>query len=643
MWAASGGVWAMAQNAGASGTQPAKTLLVLERAALPDVLVDSKDQKLAAALAMLPARLRELPDEIPDMPPQVAEVVDLVLSAVARPARVAISYGAGNPAHGLWGYGIVVSIEARDAADARDMHASINALLAQSELPPQFAPKESERIKGMADMPLPMGFGLVSYGPRESEAGWRYELIIGSLDNPDSAFMGIPAPMDGATSVMRGRIDLEQLTPAAQFVMTMAGGRNPEVREMFNQVTKMGLVGPNAMKIDFDEGYTKAEHLGRIAVRGLKAHAEAYGMTDATLGKDDLRLIPASATMASLSRTGLGRLRDALAEAKEKSTEVAEGLARFEAETGVDLEEDILGSIGDTLAVYTSDATGGGSIASAVAMIGLRDRSRFLAAHEKLLAKGNGLLADHPKARGYVKISPWEEGGIRLHSLRFGGIPVPVELTYGVVGEYLVASLTPQGTLAAARQIVGKGDAGLGSHEQLAAAMSGRAVSGVSFLDTGRMMHSGYPFVSVIGSAIANGVRARDGSREPGLLVPTYTELAAGARPTVQVMSWSGDDYVIESHGDRSVLVRGAAVAGTLVQFWPVIAAAVGGAAGAEHHQRHDLGWAEHWFAPAWAMSPGQSPLAMLAGPDSALGLDPKRVEAWLEGRWVEEAVEFVK
>lgn len=627
----------LAQNAG--GTEPAKTLLVLDRAAMKDLLVDSKDQKLAAALAMLPARLHELPGEVPDLPPQVMEVVDLIMGAVARPAKMAIAYGAGNPAHGLWGYGITISMEAKGAADAKEMHASVNALLAQSDLPPQFSPKESERIKGMADMPLPMGFGLMSYGPREGKDGWRYEIIIGSLDNPDTAFATLPKPMGGAEPVMRGRVDLEQLTPAAQFIMTMAGGKNPELREAFNQFTKMGLVGPGALKIDFEDGYTPTEHLGRVVVRGLKSRIEAYGLSDATLKKSDLAIIPADATLATISRSGLSRLGGMLEEAKSKSEEVGQALAKFKEETGVDLEADVLASLGDTVALYLSDSTGGGSIASAVALIGLKDRGRFLDAHEKLLSKGNELLASIPDSRGYVKISPWEEGGLKLHSLRFGGLPVPLEITYGVVGDYVVASLTPQGALAAARQISGKGDAGLGSREQFAAAVNGREVSGVSYLDTARMMHSGYPFVSMIGSAVANGVRSRDGERDPGLVVPAFNDLAKGARPSVQVMAWVGEDYLIESHGDRSMLVRGAATAGTIVQFWPIIAA-VAGAVGAEH-RHEDLGFSTHWFAPAWAaIAPPGTPVASAAG---GLGIDPLRLDGWLQGRWVEEAVEFVK
>lgn len=638
---ASGVLPAWAQNAGKQ-LEPAKTLLVVDRAALSDLMRDAKDKKFDVALGMLSSRLRELPDEIPDMPPQVADVLDLILNAVARPAKVAISYGAGNPAHGLWGYGITVSVEAKDAGDAKEMHASVNALLAQSDLPKQFAPKESERIKGMADMPLPMGFGLMSYGPRESASGWRYEVIIGSLDNPDAAFAAIPQPMGGAEPVLRGRLDLEQLTPAAQFIMTMAGGKDPEIRELFKQVTEMGLIGPNALKIDFEDGYTKTAHLGRVVVRGLKAHREAYTMSDAKLTKAELAMVPLNATMASISKTNWAKMKETLDQAIEQSPELADGLQKFEDETGVDLREDILDSLGETVALYTSDATGGGSIASAVAVMGLKDRAKFLAAHDKLLAKGNDLLSQVPKARGYVKITPWEEGGIRLHSVRFGGIPVPVEITYGVVGDYVLASLTPQGALAAARQMSGKGDAGLGSHEQFAAAIGGREVSGVSYIDTSWMMHAGYPFVSMVGSAVSNGVRARDGSREPGMIVPTYAELAAGARPSVQVMMWNGDDYLIESHGDKSVLVRGAGAAGTLVQFWPIIAAAVGAATGAQHHQ--EFGRANGWFEPVWAMvAPPSMPVAMRGATGLWPGVDQRRVEGWIEGRWVEEAVEFVK
>lgn len=645
MWLSAGvvcGVSGLALGqAEARPVEPAKVLLVVEGSRMSEALVDAKDERLRAALGMLPARLRELPEEVPDMPPQVAEVLDLVLKAAARPARVAISYGAGNPAHGLWGYGLVVSFEAKDEEDAREVQASVNGLLAQSDLPPQFLPKESERVKGMADMPLPMGFGLMSYGPRKGVDGWRYELIIGSLDNPDAAFAALPGPMGGVEPVLRGRLDLEQLTPAAQFVMTMAGGKNPEVRRMFGELTKMGVIGPGALKVDFEDGFTPTERLSRVAVRGMKAHREWYGMSEGALSKKELAMIPLSATMASIAKGGLDRMNAAIDQAMEQSPELADGLARFKSETGVDLREDILGSLGETFVAYTSDATGGGSIGSAVFMVALKDRAKFLGAHDKLVAKGNELLSEDPNVRGYVKISPWEEGGIRLHSLRFGGLPIPAEITYGVVGDFLVASLTPQGALAAARQMTGKGDAGLIAHEQFAAAIGGREVTGASYINTERMMLSGYPFVSLVGSAIANGVRSRDGEREPGLVVPPFNELAKGARASVQVMRWEGEDYLIESHGDRSLLVQGAGAAGTVVQFWPVIAAAVGAVAGATHDLRHDLSQGGTWFEPAWAaMAPRSVPMAAA---EPRWVIDPARVDRWLEGRWVEDAVEFVK
>lgn len=632
---------AFAQNAGEGGGEPVKALLLLERAELSKVLVDAKDQKLRDAFAMLPARLRDLPGEAPNMPPQAVELIDMVVSAVARPAKVAITYGAGNPAHGLWGYGIVVSMEAKDAGEAKDMHAKINAMLAQADVPQQFAPKASERVKGMADVQIPGGMGLLTYGPRESASGWRYEVIVGCLDNPDDAFAAIPKPTAGLDTVMHGRVDLEQLTPAAQFAMTMAGRQGgAEVREVFGELTKMGLIGSKAMKIDFEDGYTKTEHVSRFAVRGAKAYKDAYWLSDKPVDKSELRLIPASVTVGGISKSQLSKLNEMISQISEKAPQVTEGLERFKAETGVDLQNDVFAALGESMVFYMSDATGGGSIASSVVAVGLKDKAKFLAAHDKLLSKANEFFMHMPKGAGYVKITPWEDSGAKLFSLRCAGIPVPLEVTYAVAGDWVIASLTPQGTLAAVRQAMGKGDGGLGTNEQFAATVGNKTLSGVSFVDTGRMMRAGYPFASLLGSAVANGVRSRDGSREPGVVVPTFNELVAGAKPYVQMMSWSGDDYVIETRGDRSALVRVAGVSGTMVQFWPIIAAAIGAGKAAEH--RHDLGWNDAWFTPAWATLTG-NPAAMAMGSPVEQLFTHEQINRWVEGKWVEDAVEWVK
>ena len=51
-------------------------MLVIERASLDKLFADPKDKALGEALAMIPARVRELPREIKEMPPEAAGLID---------------------------------------------------------------------------------------------------------------------------------------------------------------------------------------------------------------------------------------------------------------------------------------------------------------------------------------------------------------------------------------------------------------------------------------------------------------------------------------------------------------------------------------------------------------------------------------
>jgi hypothetical protein len=254
--------------------------------------------------------------------------------------------------------------------------------------------------------------------------------------------------------------------------------------------------------------------------------------------------------------------------------------------TGVDAVDDILGSLGGTFAVYMSDTTGG-SLGSLVFVTSLSDRAKFEQAHVKLMGVANTQLSKQEAARGYVRIRPWQDGSTQLFSISFPGLPVPLEVTYALQGNWLIGGLTPQATLAATRQAQGKGGKGLRDNSAFAEAIGGKEILSFSFIDTPRTLRDGYQYVSLAGSALANAVRSPvDSERDPGLVVPTFAELKVGARPMVSFSYWRGDDMVSESHGDRSVLVNATGAIGAAAPFFPVVGALIGGAAAAaqNHH-----------------------------------------------------------
>jgi hypothetical protein len=122
----------------------------------------------------------------------------------------------------------------------------------------------------------------------------------------------------------------------------------------------------------------------------------------------------------------------------------------------------------------------------------------------------------------------------------------------------------------------------------------GAGASVIHFVDPSRTMRDGYASMTFLSSAISNMVRTKSDAgtvREPGMVMPLYADLVKDTRPVVAMSYWSGDDFISESRGDRSVLATLASILG-VGDVMPFIGGAiVGGAIGAnaaeEHMQDH--------------------------------------------------------
>lgn len=567
------------------------TVLIVDHVALDQFFVDPKDRPLADALAMIPARLRELPMEIRDMPPEAAGVMNMVVTALARPGRLAVTYSE-TPSGGAFGYGVEFSVLTKDKDEADQLHAKLSAMIAQAG---NLRTQPSKKFDGMTEVQTPVAS--LAFGPRKAADGWRYEVLFGTIQDPDAVNAALPEPVKGLTPVVRGHADFAGLLPAITMAEGFAGNQ-PQVAENLKMAREQ-IGGDHPIQVSFQSGYTSGESLSVVRFTNIP-HPDKT-----PLASSDFGAVPSDATGVFLGRVAdLEKIPAAIA---AKAPPFADALDQFQQATGVDLEKDVLAAIGGTAAMYLSDATGGGSIGSAVFMITIKDRERLATAMTKLTASANQFAEQAPIGPGYIKVVPWKDAktkGTDLISLRFPGLPVPLELTIGMTDKWLILAPTPQGAIAAARQASGAGDEGLTANKAFAAVFRGsvKPVS-LSFTDTSRGLRTAYPFLSMAGSMIANGVRSpTDPSREPGMLVPIYPELAKGARASVSVTYWDGDARVTEIHGDRSVLVQAGGIIGEVAELLPAVAipAAIGaGFAQAEQHgQRHGpIG--EHRAAPA--------------------------------------------
>jgi hypothetical protein len=609
-------------------------LVVMEHAGLRALFPDARDAALLNALDMIPARLKELPGEFP-VPGDQEAMLRLVLTQLARPSRFGILYNGSNPAGGAFGYGVVLSILS-DEANANGMKQLAEGILPM--IAPEAEPAPSDLVEGLTSLPVP--FGVLTYGARQAPDGWRSEILFGSVDNPDAGFVNIPTnPLgESSTPVIRGTFDLSALTPAASFAQTVAGaGDAPELRTGIQQLTRAGIMGANALKGDFAFGFSKAAAVAKLVVRNADKARATLGISDTPLTAEDFRAIPADAVLASAWRGEWNALDGLIDQIKASEPDAADHLAQIQEQLGVDIQQDIIRALGGTNIIYLSDATGGGSVLSVVAMTSIKDRSRFVGAHDRLLKLLNEQLADipEPELQGRIRIAPWSDAGAQLYSIQAAGLPLPIEITYAITDKWLIAGLMPQSVLAAVRQAAGKGDAGIASRPEFKSTAGGdRPLIFFSMSDTVRTMGDGYPWISFLGSAISNSVRSKEiGKRDPGMIVPTFAELKRDAKPHAAWGYWDDKNLVLESSADRSMLVNAAGTTGLALKFLPLVAIPAFAASQQQYGFNPDMMMPppeQEDVEPGQGALPRQFPGRLLNAPERALALLANLEPDWM-------------
>jgi hypothetical protein len=234
-----------------------------------------------------------------------------------------------------------------------------------------------------------------------------------------------------------------------------------------------------------------------------------------------------------------------------------------------------------------SDSTGGAGLGSAVGLVSIRDREKLAGALSQLATFTNTAGESH--AKGYIRIAGWDDGKSHMMSLRFPGLPVPLELTLGITDRWLCIAMTPQACLAAVRQASGSGDEGLLSNPVLRKAFSADKAVGFSFTDTARACRSGYTLMSLATSAASNLVRSPvDPQRNPPMALPLFNDFVRNVKPRISATFWRDNDLVTQTSADHSALVQLAGAAGSLGKLAPAVAA-VGAAAalGFQEQQKH--------------------------------------------------------
>ncbi|MCC5787013.1 MAG: hypothetical protein JJU33_09965 [Phycisphaerales bacterium] len=555
---------------GASNDNPQiRPLVMVEWSAPPTMLQDPRDAGLVRALGMLPDRLRDLQAETPDFPPEATRVIDLAARTLSTSGRFSIFYNDANPELGMFGYGMILSFDAPDRAGAVRLDRGYRSLMEMGG-PLPFEPGPQPRFEGLSEFATPIGsFG---FGPRASGDRWAFTAFAGAVDDLDAPFAILPDLEEGQHIRVRGVADLRAIEPGLNTAKAFAGA-DPEFMHTIREIEELGLLGPDAPSFHFVYGSDAERSFSHIRSVNVRRFTELMGNPTETLGTSALRAIPADATLAFVTASNPSGFLARFENQDEVRESIEELYWEIRQATGIHLREDLFDTLGDSTALFMSDTTGSGGLMSAVMILAVDDHATLRNTINRAAATLREVIREEGEYNEVVsrlRVAPWSHDNQSYMSLRFDGLPIPLDISLALTDDWLVLGLTPQGVVGAVEHIL-SGDPGFDTKPFL----DGRTVSAVNFVDTERFARSGYGGLSMVGSAVAAGVRNTEAGRDPGLVVPTARELLVSARPSFQIGYWEGDDYIQLSEGDPSMLVQLSAGIGVLKEFAPVIAGGV--------------------------------------------------------------------
>jgi len=524
-----------------------KDLFTLYVADTDTFFANEKDAGLLRALEMIRARMGELPGEIPDFPQLPPDMVSLVTGLLTgeKSLRIGTSNDPGMP---FPVYGQLDVIEGDEAA-AQHLATTLYNLGLMAGVP--FGQKGEDGLVPLVGTdPVNVHFGA---------KGSSVILSAGkSIDHGvDLNTTGLPA---GVAPNFLMQMDMGG-------IMDLLGDMSEMAGEGENFVNPLAQVGLDRMAIHVASGADGERSYTVTRMPGHGSWADGAGMLPRrNLTLADVNIIPKSAMFGLVSTTNFQGTLDYLLEMLEPELAaqgVGDPVAMMAALTGFHLEEDLIDHLGDAVGLYTSDATGGGGLLSLVAFMELSNPEGMLTTIESLEDIINGVGAS--AAQGYVRTRHWQHGGNEFLSLTFPGLPVPAEPTLSVSGNHLFIGMTPGATVGAVESAQQAG--GLNDNPRFAGNLPHAIADSqsISFVDSPRMLRHGYGITSLFCSALVNGTRSRfDNSRDAGMIMPTFPELARGAKASVTSTYMDGDDYVTEQWADSSMLVNMTSMAGWL-------------------------------------------------------------------------------
>ncbi len=540
---------------------PGGDVLVVNSAGLSKLLVDKKDAGLLEALRLVDERVLDLPAELEQ--PFPAPAIRLALDLLAGPLVLQAGMNP-NAAEGGLPFYAQIAFSGRTADEATEAARNISgALQMMTGMPGQAVPGRA----GVNSLALPNGMTVYHGTERAGEFAVGVNALRAAATRPAS---GLPK---GVEPVLTLRLDAAAAQPLVEMILAQVG---PDAEDVRNQLLLYNLIGPDASSFtaavghgaDRCHAWWKYSNYGRIAQRSPIVAREP-------LVEKDMAMIPEDAVWATVARMRISRILDTFRQTLGPEA-VEAGLQEATAELGFNPERDLLAHLGSAYGFYTSESNGGG-LHSAVLFMEVSNPAALDATLARIHQQVNGLAREH--AKGYVRLRTTARSGVQVTTLTFPGLPVPLEPSWAVAKGWLIVGATPQG-LAAALDRAAAGGKSLVDNKRFRE-MGGdgwRKATSVSFMDTPRLARGGYGLTSMLCSALSNAVNSpASPDRFQGTILPPLAQLLDGAKASVSLYGFEGEDLVGTSQCDRSMLVNIAGATGLLGECVPVTAPLLAG------------------------------------------------------------------
>ncbi len=511
-------------------------------------LVDPKDAGVRQALRQLDARLMELPAEL-EQPEFPADAITLAAQSFMGPMSLSIAPAEGDAAAQM-PVSVMMQFRAPTADEARVRAEQLTQLLTDMEVPSLGI---DEAFHGLAVVPL--GPFDVHHGVARDGRADTLLVAANGLDlrEVDLGTLDLPA---GVTPVAAFKIDYGALS---DLIETFAG---PEAAE---GLASMGL---DQLVIQAGMGQGADRSFGSMRTLGWVSMARENGsLPSGSIERRALELVPQDATVAIVGRTSFDSVIDGIRQAAALQPAMDGGddpIAMVGEMLGIDLERDLFDNLGETYGFYLSDSTGGGGVFSAVAFLQVGNEAGLRSGLTRLEAHLTSMAVEQELPPMGVRHSM--HGGADIATFAMQGLPIPIELSWTIHGGWFLAAASPQGLRAAIDQI-SEPDGSLLDNDRFRDEVRGSLddLMSVSFLDVPRFVREGYPLAVMMGAALSNGLSsAAHPDRVPTGIVPSLRDLMRDAHATVALGRIEGDDLVITSQGDRSMLVQMAGIVGAM-------------------------------------------------------------------------------